>query len=167
MYRELAHVEGGKAVLFELEWWCALFNFIPYVLELVLSQVPIEWRVINMNIYGLLYVPGDLMWLPVKYGKTFRAYCVSCTMAMVAYWGWSPVVFLDPVPKESTWFPYVFLWTVDVWAFKSIYNPYFFKFLSLSLGDMRRVLMMLVPLKCTLIPKLLHVLLNLSPVLWM
>ena len=36
-------------------------------------------------------------------------------------------MFLDPVPEGSAWFPYVFLWSVDVWAFKSIYDPTFLK----------------------------------------
>ena len=33
---------GGKAVLFELKEWGVMLNFVPYVWELVLSQVSIE-----------------------------------------------------------------------------------------------------------------------------
>ena len=38
-------------------------------------------------------------------------------MAMVQYGGWGLEVFLEPVPEGSAGFPYVFFWTVDVWAF--------------------------------------------------
>ena len=62
-------------------------------------------------------------------------------------------MFLDPVTEGSNLFPYVFFWTVDVWAFKPVYDFTFLKFVTLSLGAMRRVLMMLFPLKCTWIPK--------------
>ena len=96
--------------------------------ELVLSQVPIEWRVISMNIHAPLYVPSDPLWLPVNYGEAFRAYWVSYRMAMVVYRGWGLEVLLEPVPEGSAWFLYVFLWTVDVCAFKSIYNPTFLYF---------------------------------------
>ena len=126
----------------------------------VLSQVPIEWRVINKNIHGLLYVPGDPLWIPVKYGQAFRAYLVS-------YRGWDPKVFLEPVPKGSAWFPYVFLQTVDVWAFKSIFNPTFCSLLSLSLGGHKKGFDGVSPFEIHLAPKLLHVLLNFSPSLWM
>ena len=68
-------------------------------------------------------------------------------------------MFLQPVPEWSAQFPYVFLWTVD--------DPTFWSLLSLSLGAMRRVLMVLLPLKCTWILKLLDIFLNLFPSLWM
>ena len=47
---------------------------------------------------------------------------------MVVDRGWDPKMFLEPVPKGSTGFPYLFFWTVDVWAFKSIYDSTLFKF---------------------------------------
>ena len=74
------------------------------------------------------------LWFPVNYGEALGAYWVSCTLAMVVFRGWGPQVFLESVPKGSAWFPYVFLRTVDVWAFKFIYNPTFLSLLSLSLG---------------------------------
>ena len=91
-------------------------------------------RVINTSIHSLLYVPGDPLCLPVNYGETFGAYWVSCRMAMVVYMGWGPEVFLEPVPEGSARLPYVFFWIVDVWAFKSIYDPILLKFAVPVLG---------------------------------
>ena len=82
-----AHVEGGKVVLCELECRCLLWNFIPYVWEWELSQIPIEWRVIDTNIHSHLNVPGDPWWLPVNYGEIFGANWVSCRKPMVVYTG--------------------------------------------------------------------------------
>ena len=48
-----------------------------------------------------------------------------------------------------------------MWAFEFVDHPIFWSLLSLSLGAMSRVFMVLVPLVCTCIPLLLHVLLNL------
>ena len=39
-----------------------------------------------------------------------------------------PRAFLEPVPKGSAKFPSVFFQTVDVWTFKSIYDPTLLKF---------------------------------------
>ena len=75
-------------------------------------------------------------------------------------WGWGPKMFLEPVPKWSAWFSYILLWAVGVWALNLYITPLFWSLLSLSLGTIRRVLMVLLPLKCTWIAKLLQVLLN-------
>ena len=53
---------------------------------------------------------------------------------------------------------------VDVWALKPTYDPTLLKFVVPILGVIRRVFIVLVPLKCNWIPKLLHVLFNLSPI---
>ena len=111
------------------------------MLDLVLSQVPIELRVINTNIHGLLYVPVDPVWFLMNYGEAFGAYLVSCRLAMMVYRGLGPEVFLEPVPEGSAWFPYVSLQTVDVWAFKSIHNPIFLKFVVHVLGGHEKGLM--------------------------
>ena len=96
--------------------------------ELVLSQVSIEWRAINTYIHGLLYVPGDPLCLPICYSEALRAYWVSCRVTMMVYGGWGPEMFLQPVPDCSAWFPYVFLWIVDVSAFIPVYDPTFWRF---------------------------------------
>ena len=117
-------------------------NFIPYVWDLVLSQVPIEWWVINMNIHSLLYIPGDLLWLPINYGEAFGAYWVPYRMAMMVYRGWGPEVFLGPVPKGSAWFPYYS--SRELMCGHYIYMwPHFLKFVVPVLGAMRSVLMVL------------------------
>ena len=89
-------------------------------------------------------------------------------MAVVVYRGWGPEVFFEPVPKGSARLPYVFFCTVDVWAFESIYDSTLLKFaISVLGGHEKGFFLVLVPLKCTWIPKLLHVLLNLCPSPWM
>ena len=78
-------------------------------------------------IYGLLYVPGNPVCLPVNYSEAFRTYWASCRVTMVMYGGWHPEMFLEPVPECSGHFPYVFLRTVDVWTFIPAYDPTFLK----------------------------------------
>ena len=72
-----------------------------------------------MNIHNLLYVPGDSQCLPVNNDETFKAHQVSCRV--VVNKGWGPKMFLEPVPKGSAGFPYIFFWTIDVLAFESIH----------------------------------------------
>ena len=73
---------------------------------------------------------------------------------MVVDRGWDPRMFLEPVPKGSARFSYIFFRTIYVWAFKSIYYSTLLKFGVPALGAMRRVFMVLIPFKCTWIPKL-------------
>ena len=49
-----------------------------------------------------------------------------------------------------------------MWELECVYYPTFWSLLSLSIGTMRRVLMVLLPLKCIWIPKVLQVLFNFS-----
>ena len=74
-----------------------------------------------------------------------------------------PEVLLEPVPKSSATLPCILNWTVDGWAFVLVNDLTFCSLVSLSLGAMSKSLMVLDPLKCTWIPFLLHVLLNLAP----
>ena len=53
---------------------------------------------------------------------------------MVVNRGWGPKMFLQPVPKGSARFPYIFFWTVDLWSFKSIYDSTLLKFAVPVLG---------------------------------
>ena len=59
-----------------------------------------------MNIHSLLNVPGDPLWLPINYGEIFRAYWVSCRIAIMVYRGQGPEVFLESVPEGSSWIHY-------------------------------------------------------------
>ena len=76
--------------------------------ELILSPVPVKWRVIYTDAHSLLNVPSDSLWLPVNIGKTLRADRVSCRVATVVDRGWGPKMLLQCVPKSSTRFPYTF-----------------------------------------------------------
>ena len=139
----------------------------PYGWELVLSYVPIKWRVINMNImtsFIFLVTPCDSLSTMVKHS--------GLTGCPVEWLWWctgdgGPEVFLEPVPKGFAWFPYAFFQTVDVWAFKSIHDPNLLVLVVPVIGSHKKGIMVLVPLKCTWIHKLLHALLNHSPCQWM
>ena len=75
-----------------------------------------------MDKHSLLNVPSDSLWLPLNNGKTFWADWVPCRLAMVVDRGWGPKMFLDPAPKSSTRFHYIFLCAVDMWTLKFINN---------------------------------------------
>ena len=87
-----------------------------------------------MNVHGLLYVSGDLLCLPLNYCEALWVYWVSCQMAMMVYGGWATEMFFQPVPECCTQFSYIFLWAVDVWAFKPVYDPTFLKSVTSVLG---------------------------------
>ena len=102
--------------------------------------------------------------LPINYCKTLRAYWLSCRMAMM---GDGPLrcsfsISLKVLPDS----PIYSSGQLMCGHLHLYMTQLFWSLLSLSLGAMRRVLMVLLSLKCTWIPKLLHVLLNLSPSLW-
>ena len=86
---------------------------------------------------------------------------------MVVKRGWVLRCSLSLFQKILPDSPYIFFWTVDVWAFKSIYDFTLLKFAVPVLGGHEECFMVLVPLKCTWIPKLLHVLVNISHNPWM
>ena len=70
---------------------------------------------------------------------------------------------LESALKYSASLSYVISWAVDGWAFILVYDFTFCNLMSLSLGAISRSLMVWHPLKCTLMPFLLQVLLNFSP----
>ena len=69
-----------------------------------------------MTSFMFLVTPCASLSITVKH----TGLSVCCRMAMMVYWGWSPEMFPQPVP-------YVFLWTVDVSAFKPV-DTTFLKF---------------------------------------
>ena len=142
-------------------------KFVPNVWEEVLFQVPIEWRVINMNIHGLLMflvtLHNSLMTMVKHWGLT------GCPME----WLWLCIgdgalrCSLSMSPRDLPHSPMYCSGQLMCGHLNLYITPHFWSLLSLSLGAMRRVLMVLVPLKCTWIPKLLHDLLKLFPSPWM
>ena len=77
---------------------------------------------------------------------------------------WGPKMLFEPIAKCSPRFSNIFFRAVYVLPFKSVDYPTLGSLLSLSLGGIRSVFIVVVPLKCTCIPILLHVPLNLPPV---
>ena len=103
---ELAHLRGeSKAGLFELEDWCVLQNLVPYVWELIFTQVPIKWRVISWMYIALMFLvtPCDSLW--------------SCYGGQ---WGMGPSDVPSACPKSSPRFSYIFFQTVYMWAFEFV-----------------------------------------------
>ena len=93
-------------------------DLVPDVWELILAQVPVKLRVIYMDVHSLLDVSCDSLWFPVDNGKTFRADCVSCGVAMVV-----DGVLRYSVPKGSAGFSNVFLEAVYMLAFEFVDYP--------------------------------------------
>ena len=107
------------------------------------------------------------LYLPIHYCEALRAYWVSCRMAMVVYRGWALRCSLNLSPNDL---PDSVMYSCGqlMSGHLDLYLTLLFgSLLHLSLGAMRRVLMLLLPLKCTQIPNLLHVLFNLSSSLCM
>ena len=109
-------------------------------------------RVIYPDIHGLFDVSWCSLWLPVNNGEAVWADWVSCGAAVLMDGRWGPEMFFEPVPKYSPRLSNVLLRTVYVWAFEFVDNLTLLKFVSLSLGATRSVLMVFVPLKCVCIP---------------
>ena len=87
--------------------------------ELVLPQVPVEWRsFIWMYITSLMFLVTP--WIPVNNGETFWSYWVSCRVAVVVYRGWGPEVFFEPVPQRFCQIPPcipLYIWCVGIWIY--------------------------------------------------
>ena len=77
---------------------------------------------------------------------------------------WSFKVFFDPISKSPARFSDIFLRAVYVWAFKLVDNLTFLHFAVFICGCHEECFMVFVPLKCTCIPLLLHVILNFFPI---
>ena len=86
---------------------------------------------------------------------------------MLVYRGWGLKCSLSWSPNDLPDSPTYFSGQLICGHLNLYITPLFCNLLSLSLGAIRSVLMVLVPLKCTGIPKLLHVFLNLPPNPWM
>ena len=86
---------------------------------------------------------------------------------MVVNRGWGPKMFLEPVPKGSARFPYIFFWIVDVWAFKSIIDSIPLKVAVPVLGDHEEGLYGDGTLEMYLDPHVIACLFEPSPSPWM
>ena len=92
---------------------------------------------------------------------------MSSGMAMVVYRGWDPEVFLEPVPESSARFHYVFLWTVYIWNFESIYDSILLKFAIPVLGVHEKSSYGVGPFKMNLDTQAVASLLEPAPSPWM
>ena len=72
---------------------------------------------------------------------------------MVMNRGWSPEVFLEPVPKGSARFSYILLWTIEVLAPKCRYHTTLLKFAVPLLGGHEEGFYGACPLKMYLDPQ--------------
>ena len=127
------------------------------------SQVSFEWGVTDSYAYSLLNVPWWPLAFPVDYGETVRAYWVSCGVMFWCIVDWALRCSLSWTPKDLPDSSMYSSGQLMCWHLNLYVTPLFCNLLSLSLWAIRRVLMVLVPPRCTWIPKLLHVLFKLSP----
>ena len=81
---------------------------------------------------------------------------------MVMYRGRVLKIFLKSLFEISCWLSYIFLITIYPVTFISVYDPTFLRIGSLSLGAIRKSLMVWPPFRCTSIPYFLQVLVKLS-----
>ena len=159
----LAHWGGGTG-LPEMEWWGVLQYLILDVGQLVFPLVLVEGWVIYMDEHCLLDASGNTMWIPAYNGEAVHINSMSCGLAVLV----NGVLVLrcsfslshKVIPISS----YVLLLTVCLGALVSVYYSTFWEMVSVSFGTINRVQVVLLPLKCTYIPRLLHIFkLALSP----
>ena len=75
-------------------------------------------------------------------------------------------MFFKPLPKISSWLPNILFITLHPVAFESVYDPTFLRIGSLSIGVIRRFLMVGPPFRCISMSYFLQVLLKLSLSPW-
>ena len=114
----------------------------------------------------LLYGSNEVLVFPPYNAKDVNVDIMTSYVGMVMYWGWSLLMFFEPLSKCSCWFTNVLLITLHPITSISIYDSTFFRIWSLSFEAMRRFLMVSPPLKCTCTRYFLHDVLMLSLRLW-
>ena len=118
-----------------------------------------------MDEHSLLDGPELAVCLFVNNVKLVGVHGMSFGGTVVVYGGRGLEMFLNSFPQGSARLPNVGAGAVDMWALVFVDDACLVWFFgSLSLGLPRAVLRVLVPLKWTWIPLLLHSLLNFSAV---
>ena len=107
------------------------------------------------------FVPGDPLHMLVNYCERLCTCWVTCRIAMMGGGALRCSFSLSLNVLSNS--PIYSSGQLMCGHLNLYMTPLFWRLLYLSLGAIRKVLMVLLPLKCTWIPKLLHILLNISP----
>ena len=97
--------------LFEFEVWSVEEALMPYVEQLLLSNVSIIRWIINSYVYGLLDGPGKIVWFSTHNGEIFHTDLVTCDVSMAINRGASPKMLLMSFPKGPCRLSYILLIT--------------------------------------------------------
>ena len=82
--------------------------------QLVLANAPIEERIIDPDVHGLLYGFWGVVHLPAHYGEVAHFDMMTCDVSRVIDERRGPKVFLEPFPKGPCRFPYALLITIQL-----------------------------------------------------
>ena len=121
---------GDGKGLSKVEGWGILQDLIPDVEQLVLSRVPVEGWVIDLNEHGPLDGPSNTVH---HNGKAVLIDRMSFRLAVLVNGGGSSLVFPKPVPKAPSQFPNIFFLMACLGAFELAYYPALFGGNALSL----------------------------------
>ena len=105
-------LEWGRRLL-EVESRGIKQDFIPYVGQLELANVPIEGWIIDPDEHGPLNDPWDVLWLPTFCGEVFYPSVMICGVGMVIYGKKGPWMIHEHFPIGSWRFLYVLLITLQ------------------------------------------------------
>ena len=96
---EVGQLSDGAKGLPEVEGLGVLQEFIPDVIWLVLSQVPVEEWVIDSNEHGIHGGPSYTVYFPTHNSKTVCIDRMSCRLAVLINGGGDSMVLPKPDPK--------------------------------------------------------------------
>ena len=154
-----SHVADGIATfcvdLFQLRFWDVKQNLIPY------AYVLVEGWTIQPYVYCFFDSSDQVLVLPSHYTEVINGGTMTSDVKMVICWGWGIQVLPEPLSKCSWWLPYILIITLHPIAFVSVDYATLCDGI-LSLGAIRRLLMVLPPLKYTSTQCFLHTFFRLS-----
>ena len=144
-----AHHEGVLAMCSEqLKLGQELSDLEVRVLNQTLSYVIDSWNFPMFLLDGLCNVAQ----LPTHSGEVVNPGMMTCDVGMVIEGGRSPDLFLKPFPKDPWRLPYILFITLQCVKCRLHITPFFCMIIYLSLGAIRRLLMVLLTLKFTWTP---------------
>ena len=143
-----------------------MHNLIPYVWQMVFANVLIQGWIVDSYVQSLFYCSQEVLILSSQYTKVVNSDTMTRDDRMVMDRGRDLKMFLEPLCKISCWLTNILFITSPLLHLYLYMTPLFFMMVSLSLGAIRRFLMVSPPFRCTCTPYLLHVLLKFSLKHW-
>ena len=124
---------------------------------MVFAYVFVKGWIIDPYVQCFFDCSTEVLVFPPNYIEIINSDLVTTDVTMVKYWGGCLLMFLEPLCKSSRGFTNVFLITVNPATLTPIDDPTLFEDWIFILGAIRRLLMVLPPLKYTCMPCLLQV----------